>query len=176
MFWLYGTRRNGKGVVVRTLEYILGKQMRFILRLFYLPIFILFICTVMCLCTKTYSSNHFVDRTAKGNNSGSSWTNAWESFSAIDWNQIQPGDTLFISGGTDSLEYNERLKIKASGTYGKLVVIRPGLDAGHNGRVIFVNLTSSAVTTDDGIDYIRIEKLEMRKRSPYCKPFRINLE
>ena len=38
-----------------------------------------------------------------------SWTNAWESFFDINGTSIQPGDTIYISGGTDSTIYYEEL-------------------------------------------------------------------
>jgi len=120
-------------------------------------ILILFICTI----ATAQQTAHYVDKEAGGNNDGTSWTDGWESFADISWGSVDPGDTVFISGGTDSLEYNEYLAIGASGTYGNLVVVRPGWDVGHNGRVILVDLTSSAITAAYH-DYFRIEKLETR--------------
>jgi len=70
--------------------------MRSIPRLNYLSIIFLFLCTI------TYPSNHYVDKNASGQNNGTSWANAWQSFSAINWGSIQPGDFVFISGGTES--------------------------------------------------------------------------
>ena len=40
--------------------------------------------------TITYPANHFVNKNASGQNNGTSWANAWESFSAINWGSIQP--------------------------------------------------------------------------------------
>jgi len=88
------------------------------------------------LCTETHPTNYFVDKNASGGNNGTSWTDAWEGFSAIDWDSINPGDVIYISGGTDSTVYNERLVIGASGSAGNYVTIRNSYDAGHNGKVI----------------------------------------
>ena len=57
------------------------------------------------------AASHYVDKNSNGNNNGTSWSNAWESFSDIEWNQIQPGDIIYISGGTDSTIYYEQLNI-----------------------------------------------------------------
>ena len=46
------------------------------------------------------AASWYVDNAAGGANSGSSWANAWTSFAGIQWASIQPGDTLFISGGS----------------------------------------------------------------------------
>ena len=64
----------------------------------------------------SWASNYYVDKTASGNNNGTSWFNAWQSLSAINWNSIQPGDVIYISGGTDSTVYYETFEIEASGT------------------------------------------------------------
>ena len=75
-------------------------------------------------CSITYSSIYYVDKNASGQNNGTSWANAWQSFSDINWNSIQPGNTIYISGGTDSTIYYERLVIGASGSPGNYVTIR----------------------------------------------------
>jgi hypothetical protein len=81
----------------------------------------------------------YVDNVATGANSGASWTDAWSSFAAIQWNWLRPGDNLYISGGPtgSSKTYGELLQVGASGTAS--APIRIGLDTGnpsHNGTVI----------------------------------------
>jgi hypothetical protein len=88
------------------------------------------------ISTITYATDYYVDKNASGQNNGSSWANAWQSFSTINWNSIQPGDIIFISGGNDSTVYHERLVIGASGISGNYVTVRNSYDTGHNGKVI----------------------------------------
>jgi len=86
----------------------------------------------------TYATNYYVDKNANGSNNGSSWNNAWESFSAINWNTVNPGDTVFVSGGIISQRYIETLNIPSSvaGTASQPIVITKGKTSGHNGEVI----------------------------------------
>jgi len=73
-------------------------------------------------------------------NNGTSWTNAWKSFSVINWSLIQPGDVIYISGGSDSTVYAETLEPACSGTASNYVTIIAGKyspsPSGHSGRVI----------------------------------------
>ena len=82
------------------------------------------------------AANWYVDNEASGSDNGTSWTNAWPSFASIIWASIQPGDTLYISGGTESKTYGERLVIGVSGTDGNIITIQVGQEEGHNGVVV----------------------------------------
>ncbi|MCK7528670.1 MAG: hypothetical protein MZV64_69495 [Ignavibacteriales bacterium] len=97
---------------------------------------IYFLILAILINNVAYPLNHYVDKNATGSNNGTSWTNAWQSFSAINWSSIYPGDVVYISGGSDSTFYYEQLNIHARGSSNNLITIRAGLDAGHNGRVI----------------------------------------
>ena len=112
----------------------------------------------------SWAQNHYVDKNANGNNNGTSWNNAWESIGAIEWSSIQPGDVIYISGGTDSTVYNEQLAPQANGTATYPVTIRNSYDAGHNGRVILRGLTGSGygILVEYGDQYITIKGLEVR--------------
>jgi hypothetical protein len=90
------------------------------------------------------AANWYVDNAATGTKNGTSWANAWTSFSSVVWGTsgVKAGDTLFISGGTTSKVYpasvNRLLTIDSSGTSeNNRVTIRVGQDSGHNGIVIF---------------------------------------
>lgn len=95
----------------------------------------------------TSGSSWYVDKNATGANNGSSWANAWSSFSAINWSQIQPGDTVYISGGPSSKIYYESLTLPL-GKDG--VTIRDGTDNGHNGEVIIDGQGSGTGITING--------------------------
>jgi hypothetical protein len=82
------------------------------------------------------ATNWYVDSNASGSRNGTSWTNAWTSFSSISWGSIQAGDTLFISGGSTSQQYSGTLTIPKSGSASGRITIKVGQDAGHNGVVI----------------------------------------
>ncbi|OQY72559.1 MAG: hypothetical protein B6D44_09795, partial [Ignavibacteriales bacterium UTCHB2] len=86
------------------------------------------------------ASNYYVDKNAIGLNNGTSWANAWQSLSAINWNLIQPGDVIYVSGGTDSTIYYEQLTVDKNGTSTNPISIIVGKFApnpnGHSGRVI----------------------------------------
>ncbi len=124
-----------------------------------------FLLLITILFALQFNSNHlfaqtkwYVDKDASGLNNGTSWNNAWTSFANIGWSNIQAGDVVFISGGTDSLVYNETLIIATSG-----VTIKRSTEVGHNGKVIIdgqstrngciVNESSSVNNTIiDGLD------------------------
>lgn len=95
------------------------------------------IFVILFLPQVSLAANWYVDNAASGNNNGTSWTNAWQSFAAIAWSSIQPGDTVYISGGTTSKIYNEKWSVGVNGSSGQTIAIRPGQDVNHNGLVIF---------------------------------------
>jgi len=102
-------------------------------------------------CVRATSTSYYVDNAATGSNSGGNWDNAWQSFADISWAMIQPGDTIYISGGTAGQTYNEQLKINKSGTEGNEITIRTGQEAPHNGRVIITNNNGQTGYLGDGI-------------------------
>lgn len=108
---------------------------------------------------------------AAGNNAdGKSWATAWRSFSQINWSVVQPGDTIYVSGGTSSATYSGGIQISKSGTANGYITIDIGANspspAGHSGTVIIeggsrcFRITGSYIrlrnivcqhATDDGI-------------------------
>jgi hypothetical protein len=80
----------------------------------------------------------YVDNAASGSNKGTSWVNAWQSIAAINYTSVNPGDTIYISGGTVSKTYKEGFARPKSGTAGNVITISTGQDAGHTGVVIII--------------------------------------
>jgi len=109
--------------------------MRSISRLNHLSVLFLFLSTI------TNATDYYVDKNASGSNNGTSWANAWQSFSAISWSSIQPGDNIYVSGGPDSTVYTSGMTVGKSGTAGHPITITIGkyapVSTGHSGRVIF---------------------------------------
>src|ERR1035437_9113002 len=48
---------------------------------------------------------YYVDRDATGNGNALSWTNASTTITGLPWSSINGGDTVYVSGGTDSTYY-----------------------------------------------------------------------
>jgi len=90
------------------------------------------------------ASNWYLDNSATGNNSGTSWANAWKDASNINFSVIASGDTLYISGGNISKTYTGMISIP-SGTSG--ITISGSNESGHNGEIIF----NGAGATSSGI-------------------------
>jgi hypothetical protein len=80
--------------------------------------------------------NHYVDNSVSEAGNGSSWSQAWNSFSAINWSAVRPGDTIYVSGGVDGQTYNETLTVGASGSAAATITITKGVDPGHDGAVV----------------------------------------
>lgn len=99
----------------------------------------------------------YVDPTSIGANNGTSWADAWGAFDQINWGVINPGDTLYLHGGSGSSfiyagDFLSPLTVGKSGTAGNPITIAPGQDAGHDGIAI---LTGQYVDLQ-GHNYITI--------------------
>jgi hypothetical protein len=100
--------------------------------------------------TSSFSAAWYVDNAAvQSNNSGTTWANAWKSFASIVWGTggVQPGDTVYISGGSSQKVYNEPFRVGTSGRADAWVTVASSTDAGHNGRVV---IDGGNVNTDLG--------------------------
>lgn len=86
------------------------------------------------------ATNWYVDNAVASSGNGTSWATAWKQPSNIIWASIQPGDTVYFSGGTTGKTYHEILEIRhKSGTADNRITFTPGLESGHNGTVTFLN-------------------------------------
>lgn len=95
--------------------------------------------TIMILwATSAHAANWYVDNTATGSNNGTSWANAWKNFSNI--TGVKPGDTVYISGGTNGQTYNVGTSdfLSASGTSGNPITYKVSTESGKNGMVTIV--------------------------------------
>ncbi|MBC8096236.1 MAG: LamG domain-containing protein [Akkermansiaceae bacterium] len=92
----------------------------------------LFVSVVMLTLSSAHSAQWYVDNQAAGANSGESWTDAWTNTTAIVWNRINAGDTIYLSGSTNMYT---GITAPKSGAPGAPITIRVGQDAGHNSLV-----------------------------------------
>lgn len=67
---------------------------------------------------------------------GRSWKSAWQELSEIRWDNVKPGDTIFIDGGKTSTTYTSPLRIQKNGTKAARITIKQSTEAGHNGQVV----------------------------------------
>jgi hypothetical protein len=110
------------------------------------------------------STRHTWYVSRNGNNtSGDSWENAWTEMNKIVWNSVQPGDTIYLDGGSKACSslftatttspyglpspkpgqagncgtlYTTTLTLGKSGTVSAPISIRLGQDPDHNGTVV----------------------------------------
>src|SRR3954466_7595085 len=66
-----------------------------------------------------FAADWFVRSTTTGANNGTDWNNAW-SISGINWASVNPGDTIWLAGGT----YTGSLNPKKSGVAGNLIYVK----------------------------------------------------
>lgn len=67
---------------------------------------------------------------------GTSWATAWSEMARINWTVVQPGDTILLDGGGQSMTYTTTLTIGKSGTQAAPITIKRAPEAGHHGTVI----------------------------------------
>lgn len=96
------------------------------------------------LAQNSQAANWYVDNAVAANGNGQAWATAWKNFSNIVWTSVQPGDTVYISGGSTSQTYSERLVVGKAGTLGNVITIQTGQDANHNGVVILDGTSAGA--------------------------------
>lgn len=72
-----------------------------------------------------------------GLNNGTTWDNAYQTWGAFNWTNVDAGDTIFIHGvPNDTTWLTTTIGFGKSGTSGNKIVIMPGYSLGHNGVVI----------------------------------------
>lgn len=107
--------------------------------------------------------NHYVDSTISSSGNGSSWSQAWKNFSSINWAAVQPGDTIYISGGSAGKTYREALTVGASGNAAGKITITAGVDPGHDGAVILDGGNSLSMgVVIHGHNHVQVSDLDVR--------------
>lgn len=66
-----------------------------------------------------HAANWYVRPTAVGANNGTDWNNAW-TVNTIAWASVNPGDTIWLAGGT----YSGSMNPKKSGAAGNLIYVK----------------------------------------------------
>src|SRR5574338_1113696 len=99
------------------------------------------IITLLFFFTVSAQTLWYIDRDATGSKNGTSWANDWNRFEQISWASISAGDTIYVSGGTDSTTYKPALfNVGASitvvsyspyYTFATPVIIERALQSGH---------------------------------------------
>jgi hypothetical protein len=115
-----------------------------------LPIWLRCSAGILLTCLAASAANWYVDGRATGANNGTDWANAWPALTNINWTAIQPGDTLYLSGGTEGQTYPDPMVIAKDGTEANPITIRVSREAGHNGLVT-IDTYSTAITMRDWV-------------------------
>lgn len=120
-------------------------------------VIVLLIALFFIAAIPAQAATWYVDNAAKGKNNGTSWTDAWTSFSNIIWGTtgVKAGDRIYISGGSTLKTYREGFTLRASGSEGYPITITIGRDIGHNGQVIISNSSGPGITMS-GQSYINV--------------------
>jgi hypothetical protein len=112
-----------------------------------------------------------------GTYNGQSWATAWRTldkywskingtFYGVDWDLIESGDTIYVSGGSDSTTYIAQT-INASGynntmSFDPPVVICPSWESGHNGGVYIKNTNPNKIALAiSGFSGLKISKFNV---------------
>lgn len=79
---------------------------------------------------------YYVSKTGD-NGDGQTWATAWNELDQIDWDIIEPGDTINIDGGDTEMTYTTFIEIGQSGLPNNPITIQLSGEAGRNGKAIF---------------------------------------
>jgi hypothetical protein len=122
---------------------------------------IIFCFLVNVLFAQSY---FYVGLSNSGTHDGSDWANK-KSFSSMDgaWNSIAAGTTVYLDGGADSVVYdcNDYEMNPLQGTVSSPIIITKGIDASHNGKVVFRNTSPGyrgmALTNANNVTFYNLE-------------------
>jgi hypothetical protein len=118
---------------------------------------------LMTAAAEGFGANWYVHKGANGSNNGTSWTNAWNEMSSINFSSVSCGDTIWIAGGS---AYTSTLTINKTCTSGSPLIINrvlstdtvpvtsPGWNSAFDSQVVIsnggINLAAGAYYTING--------------------------
>jgi hypothetical protein len=104
---------------------------------------ITFIILIILLCTSCFGATYYIDNTATGAGDGSSWTDAYTTFSAA-FAARSGVNTYYVSGGTSGKTYSESgTAVINIGSNDDGSTITSSTDTGHNG-IVTINGVANA--------------------------------
>ncbi len=146
------------------------------------------IISILLVFTINAQNIWYVDRDSPAGEEGdgTSWTTAWNrigtmnngEYGGINWNVIGDGDTIYISGGTDSTLYFPRFVghshylgnayASPNRTFSQTVVVTNAWQAGHNGTAIIgqVEVSATRLLIIRGLDNIKLTGITLQDFRP----------
>jgi hypothetical protein len=100
----------------------------------------------------TATGTYYVSRNGS-NGDGRSWATAWNELNQINWTVIQPGNIIYIDGGTTNMTYQTELRYGKSGTASQPIRIQRSTESGRNGQVVFFGGRSQTLPYCDQASY-----------------------
>jgi len=96
---------------------------------------------ILLFASQLFATNYYCDPSGSHTSPFDTWAKACTTFATIPYSSLVNGDTVFISGGVDSVVYNETFTPQCRGTNpDSLITFIAGkyspLPSGHSGRVI----------------------------------------
>jgi hypothetical protein len=80
-------------------------------------------------------ATHYVSKTGS-NADGRTWATAWSELDQVDWDVVEPGDTILVDGGATEMIYTTPLVIQKSGTPTHPITIVLASEPGRDGSVV----------------------------------------
>lgn len=102
--------------------------------------------------TPTAPTTYYVSKMGS-NADGRSWVTAWNELDQINWDVINPGDTILLDGGPTGMVYTTTLTVGKSGTPARPITITLASEPGRDGRVVIFGGRSTPLPYCEQTDY-----------------------